>query len=109
MASSTTEMLRAARDFLLESGTDYTAATASFVWPRPATFNFGLEWFDVLAAEHPERPALTIVEEDGGSASVGYGELSVRSDQVAMLSANRASSGRSPYLSRPTIARATSL
>ncbi len=87
MASSTTpatEMLRAARDFLLGHRTDHAAAAASFVWPRPASFNFGLEWFDVLAAEHPDRAALTIVEEDGRTASVSYGGMSTRSDQVAV-------------------------
>ena len=82
--TAATDLLRSARDGLMASATDYDAAVRDFRWPRPATFNFGLEWFDVLATEHPERAALTIVEEDGAFASVSYGELSARSDQVAL-------------------------
>ena len=79
-----TEEVMAARQFLFDHATDYDAAVAGFRWPRPAEFNWGLEWFDVLAAEHPDRPALTIVEEDRSVASVTYGEMSARSDQVAV-------------------------
>jgi acetyl-CoA synthetase len=38
----------------------------------------------VLAADHPDRPALVLAEADGSSASWTYGELSHRSDQVAV-------------------------
>ena len=82
--TAATDLLRAARDLLVASATDYETAVREFRWPRPATFNFGLEWFDVLAGEHPDRAALTIVEEDGSTQSVSYGELSARSDQVAV-------------------------
>ena len=78
-----TDDLRAARDFLVEHRDDYPTAVAKFRWPRPKTFNWGLEWFDVVAAEYPNRPALAIVEQDGSSRSSTYGELSARSDQVA--------------------------
>lgn len=78
-----TDQVRLARDLLLKYRTDYTAAMAEFSWPRPDTFNFALEWFDVLAAEHPDRPALKIVEEDGRVTERSYGDLSARSDQVA--------------------------
>ncbi|GGM05581.1 AMP-binding protein [Nakamurella endophytica] len=78
-----TEQLRAARRFLVEHREDYAGARAGFRWPRPETFNWALEWFDVLATEHPDRPALTIVEEDGTVGSWTYAELSARSDQVA--------------------------
>ena len=33
-------------------------------WPRFEHFNWALDWFDVIA-QHNERPALWIVEEDG--------------------------------------------
>ena len=82
--NSATEQLRAARDFLLRHRTDYDAAARDFRWPRPESFNFGIDWFDVISAEHPERLALTIVEEDGGVGSWTYGEMSGRSDQVAV-------------------------
>ncbi len=78
-----TEELRAARDFLLEHRGDYDAAVAGFRWPRPGRFNWALEWFDVIAQEHPQRDALVIVEEDGRRGSWTYAGLSARSDQVA--------------------------
>src|SRR6195952_3623020 len=79
-----TGMLRAAREFLMTHRTDYDTAVREFSWPRPATFNFGLDWFDVIATEHPDRPALAIVEENGDSGSWTYAKLSARSDQVAV-------------------------
>ncbi|PWW52233.1 AMP-binding protein [Actinokineospora spheciospongiae] len=80
-----TDEFRAARDFLLEHGDDYDRAYAGFEWPRPSSFNWALDWFDVVAAEEPtaSRPALWIVEEDGTEGKWTYAELSRRSDQVA--------------------------
>ncbi|WP_029137146.1 AMP-binding protein [Nakamurella lactea] len=78
-----TEAIERARDFLTANRTDLAAAKAGFSWPRPAEFNWGLEWFDVLAQQHPDRPALTIVEEDGSTGSWTYAGLSARSDQLA--------------------------
>jgi len=74
---------RAARDFLLDNREDLAAARGGFSWPRPAEFNWALEHFDVLADEHPDRPALTLVEADGSVGSWTYAEMSRRSDQVA--------------------------
>jgi acetyl-CoA synthetase len=79
-----TEELRAARDFLLGVRDDYAAARAGFRWPRPAEFNFAVDWFDaVLAAERPDQPGLTLVEEDDTTASYSFATLSRRSNQVA--------------------------
>jgi acetyl-CoA synthetase len=76
--------LREARDFLLDHRTDYDTAYAQFRWPRPAQFNFALDWFDgVLAAEHPHRAALRLIEADGTEGIFTFGELSGRSDQLA--------------------------
>jgi acetyl-CoA synthetase len=76
--------LRAARDFLIEHREDYDAAMAGFSWPRPERFNFAIDWFDgVLAAEHPHRAALRLIEADGTDASYTFAELSARSDQLA--------------------------
>ena len=89
-----TEALRAARDFLLEHRADYQQAVAGFRWPRPRTFNWAFEWFDVIAAEQPDQPALVIVAEDGARRSWSYGQLSARSDQVAAwLQANGVNRG----------------
>jgi acetyl-CoA synthetase len=74
---------RAARDFLLDNREDLAAARGGFSWPRPAEFNWALEHFDVLAGEHPDRAALTLVEADGSVGSWTYAEMSRRSDQVA--------------------------
>ncbi|HEY0936140.1 MAG TPA: AMP-binding protein [Trebonia sp.] len=79
-----TGQFRAARDFLLAHRTDYETAYAKFSWPRPATFNFAVDWFDaVLAAEHPDRAALRLIEEDGRDASYTFAELSLRSARLA--------------------------
>jgi acetyl-CoA synthetase len=71
------------RDFLFAHGDDYDGARAGFAWPQVDTFNFALEWFDVVAGENPDRPAVQIVSADLSVRSWSYGELSARSDQVA--------------------------
>ena len=68
---------------MLARRTDYAAARAEFAWPELDLFNWGLDWFDVVAGEHPERSALRVVWEDGRDESVTYGEMAARSDQVA--------------------------
>ena len=82
-ATAATDAVRAARDFLFAHATDYDGAVAGFRWPEPAAFNFALDWFDVVAGEHPDRPAVTIVDADLNARTTSYGELSRRSDQVA--------------------------
>ncbi len=76
-----TDTFRAARDLLLTHRDDYEAARREFAWPELDEFNWALDWFDVIADEHPERPALRIVGDD--AASLTYGELKARSGQVA--------------------------
>jgi acetyl-CoA synthetase len=80
--TSATTAFRAARDLLLRHREDYAAARREFSWPRLEEFNWALDWFDVIAAEHPDRPALRIVSEDSDT-SLSYAELSARSGQVA--------------------------
>ena len=75
--------MRAARDFLLETREDYDRAYREFRWPQLSTFNWALDWFDVLAAEGGGRRALWIVEEDGSERACTFAELSARSSQVA--------------------------
>ncbi|MGW6707986.1 acyl-CoA synthetase [Streptomyces sp. NPDC054956] len=74
---------RAARDLLLRHRTDLDTAAGLFRWPRPDRFNWALEWFDVVAAGNG-RPALELLDRDGGVESVSYQELSRRSDAVAV-------------------------
>ena len=82
-ATAGTAAVRAARNFLIAHATDYDGAVAGFRWPELTEFNFALEWFDVVAAEHPDRPAVTIVDGDLNALSTSYGALATRSDQVA--------------------------
>jgi acetyl-CoA synthetase len=82
MASST-DAFRAARDLLLAHRTDYSAARREFTWPELDEFNWALDWFDVIAAEHPDRTGLRIVADDGSDVSLSFGSLSARSAQVA--------------------------
>lgn len=82
-ATAATTAIREMRDFLFANATDYAAAREGFAWPAPAEFNFALEWFDVIAGESPDRPAVQIVSADLSLESWTYGELSSRSDQVA--------------------------
>lgn len=82
-ATAATHTIREMRDFLFANATDYAAARAGLAWPEVDEFNFALEWFDVVAGENPDRPAVQIVEADLSVRSWTYGELSARSDQVA--------------------------
>jgi acetyl-CoA synthetase len=75
-------LFAARRDLLLDLRTDLAAARAAFTWPRPETFNWALEWFDVIAAGN-SRPALELSSAGGTTTKVSYEELSSRSDQVA--------------------------
>ena len=82
--TSSTEEFRAARDTLLALRRDYDEARARFVWPRPATFNFAIDWFDaVLAAENPDVEALRIIEDDGSIGAYSFATMARRSSQVA--------------------------
>jgi acetyl-CoA synthetase len=75
---------RAARDLLLRHRADYDAARAEFSWPELDDFNWALDWFDAIAAEHPERTALRIVTRDEGQGTrISYAEMAARSNQVA--------------------------
>ncbi|MEU2184814.1 AMP-binding protein [Streptomyces thermolilacinus] len=80
--SGATEEFRAARDFLLRHREDYEAACAGFTWPRPARFNWALDWFDAIA-DGNDRTALHIVEEDGTGTRLSFAEMSARSARVA--------------------------
>ncbi len=82
-SASPTVAFRAARDLLLSYRDDYESARRKFTWPELDEFNWALDWFDVIAGEHPDRPALRIVADDGFDVSSSYGELATRSAQVA--------------------------
>ncbi|MFI8192644.1 AMP-binding protein [Streptomyces sp. NPDC085946] len=81
--TTATEQFRRARDFLLEHREDYATAYRDFTWPRPAHFNWALDWFDVIA-DGNDRTALHLVDEDGSAARLSFAELSARSDRTAV-------------------------
>ncbi|MGP7996472.1 MAG: AMP-binding protein [Streptosporangiaceae bacterium] len=80
---SPTLAFRAARDLLLRHREDFAAAQAGFSWPHLTEFNWALDWFDVIAAEHPDRDALRIVADGEAAAQLSYAALAERSSQVA--------------------------
>jgi acetyl-CoA synthetase len=81
--TSSTDAFRAARDLLLAHRSDYGTARREFAWPELDEFNWALDWFDAIAAEHPDQPALRIVGDDGSDVSLSFGSLSARSAQIA--------------------------
>ena len=81
--AASTASFRAARDLLLRHREDYGAARASFAWPELEQFNWALDWFDVIAAEHQERTALRVVSDEGSGESVSYAEMAARSARSA--------------------------
>src|SRR6188768_604650 len=83
MPSTPTALLRDARDQLVSLRDDYPRALAEFRWPEiDGTFNWAIEWFDVIARGNA-GPALIIVEEDGSRAIRSFDEMATRSDQLA--------------------------
>lgn len=73
----------AARDLLLRHATDYEAARREFRWPELDQFNWALDHFDPVARDN-DRLALVVVHE-GRRETRTWGELRVRSNQVANL------------------------
>jgi acetyl-CoA synthetase len=72
----------AARDLLLRLRDDTDAARKAFSWPRPAQFNWALDYFDNVA-EGNQDPALWVLDEDGTEHTRTFDEMRRRSNQVA--------------------------
>ncbi len=74
---------RQARDLLLALDDRYMAAKTQFVWPRPKTFNWALDWFDaeLAAGQSGARTALRVIGETVQVRS--FGELSNESARLA--------------------------
>jgi len=81
--AAATAAFRTARDLLLDHREDYATAREAFSWPGLDEFNWALDWFDVIAAEHGDRTALRVVGDDGSDEQVSYAEMAARSNQVA--------------------------
>jgi acetyl-CoA synthetase len=77
------QRFREARDLLLELRTDPDRAAAEFRWPRSESFNWALEWFDVIAADNTAT-ALELLPGNGQRpVRMSFQQLSARSDTVA--------------------------
>ncbi|HET7305834.1 MAG TPA: AMP-binding protein, partial [Segeticoccus sp.] len=80
------QQFRDARDQLLSLREDQPRAVAGYRPPRPTDFNWGLDWFDRVAAtpETGQRSALRIIEQAAGTdRTITYAEMSRRSSRVA--------------------------
>jgi acetyl-CoA synthetase len=82
-AGAAASRLRAARDFLINHREDYATAYRDYRPPALTEFNWALDWFDAIAADGGDRPALWIVAPDGGETRRTFAELSACSNQVA--------------------------
>lgn len=81
--SPATAAYRTARDQLLELRGDHRRAVDEFTYPDVGDrFCWAIDWFDAIARGN-DKPALTIVAEDGSSESVSFDEMARRSDRVA--------------------------
>ncbi|WP_131786089.1 AMP-binding protein [Protofrankia symbiont of Coriaria ruscifolia] len=81
-ATTATERFRAARDMLVARRLDHDAAYAEFAWPRLPTFNWALEWFDVVARGN-DQVALELFHPDSAGLTVSYAQMSARSSSIA--------------------------
>jgi acetyl-CoA synthetase len=80
--SARMDAIRALRDGLLANRENWEAACASFAWPQLDEFNWALDFFDGFARGN-DAVGLLVVEADGSSRSLTFGELVTRSDQLA--------------------------
>ncbi|HEX7747624.1 MAG TPA: AMP-binding protein [Bordetella sp.] len=72
-----------AREFLLRHRTDYERAYREFSWPKVETFNWALDYFDVMARGN-DNPALWIVDDAaGGGAKFTFAQMAERSSRMA--------------------------
>ncbi len=81
--SQVTDVYRTARDQLLALRGRQVEACDAFSWPETGeVFNWAVDWFDAIARGN-DRPALIVVEEDGGSLTRTFDDMAHRSDQLA--------------------------
>ncbi|CAB3772069.1 AMP-dependent synthetase [Burkholderia sp. MSh2] len=72
-----------ARDLLLRHRTDYERARQEFAWPRLDTFNWALDYFDVIARDN-DNPALWIIEDAAaGGTRFSFAQMADRSARMA--------------------------
>jgi acetyl-CoA synthetase len=86
-----TGVYRAGRDRLLALREEHDRAVREFRWPELGErFNWAVDWFDAIAlGAAGDRPALVLVEADGGVIRRSFAELSRASDRLAAWLAAR--------------------
>ncbi|MGI8578780.1 MAG: AMP-binding protein [Nocardioidaceae bacterium] len=77
------DAFRFARDFLTSHREDYQTAYRDFRWPDLDRFNWATDWFDRLAADQGDKPALWIIEEDGSETKLTFAEVAALSKRFA--------------------------
>lgn len=70
------------RDQLLAAAPAAPPGPDTIHWPPGLPFNWALDYFDRIAPGN-EQPALRVVDDAGGDASLSFAALSARSSQVA--------------------------
>ncbi|MGY1712186.1 AMP-binding protein [Geodermatophilus sp. SYSU D00758] len=87
--TTATDAYRAARDQLLALRGQHGRAVTGFRWPDlGTTFNWAVDWVDAVGRDS-DRPALVLVDEDGGTTTRTYAEMCRRSDRLAAWLAGR--------------------
>lgn len=81
-SSTPTNLFGRLRDALLDAREDPAAAADAWQTPAFESFNWATDWFDAVASEQPDRPAL-IVKSADDRLERSYADLSARSKQVA--------------------------
>jgi acetyl-CoA synthetase len=72
-----------ARDLLLRHRVDYERAYHEFSWPKLDTFNWALDYFDVMARGN-DNPALWIVDDPTGiGIKLTFAQMAERSSRMA--------------------------
>jgi acetyl-CoA synthetase len=71
------------RDQLLRLREDLSGAQREFRWPELGEFNWARDYFDRVAADNAELPALRVVDDAQGDEVLSYARLARRSRQVA--------------------------
>ncbi|EAP98256.1 putative acetyl-coenzyme A synthetase [Janibacter sp. HTCC2649] len=81
-ASEATQRYRAARDQILGWRGKHEEAVREFTFPDLGErFNWGIDWFDVIARDNSTN-ALVVIEEDGSSREITFDAMANRSDRV---------------------------
>src|SRR5262245_48421604 len=88
LSMAASDVFIATRNRLLELRSDYAAAKREFVWPQFEEFNWGCDYFDVVA-RGSDRPAIRVVDDAGNDRALSYSELAARSTQIANFLAAR--------------------